>query len=437
MKFTNALLLGLFMVFSFSLNAQKNEEECRKFRSLAGEEIKMKNYKSAIEMYMKAYNFCDACDAAAGNDIVYDNLEYAFEQLWKKARKAKDVETMKALGDSLQWVYEDRIEKCGKVSDKWNADYGSFMYKSKRDYEKGATLLGAYINKRKEKAGLSKINDYYNAVYKTYAKTKLNSWRDTLINKYFFLNDLLDILEEGPNAKYVPQVRKSIENILMERILKDCAEITKVLETKMGQFADMTRADKLEFCSKAIDLLDKKKCVDEPVYAKIIEVYIEVLPDSLKSEGSYKYAKYLEAKKEYKKALEYYNKAINNNDIAENNDKYKAGKARCMFRLGSYKACFSLAKSVNGKYRGESLKIAAQCIAQTANSCGVSTIERKANYYLAMDYLEKAKAAGAGVSSLMNSYTRNAPTTEEKFKEGWKTGQSVTLSCWGEATKVR
>jgi hypothetical protein len=435
MKLANVLLLVLAFSFTAVSNAQQNEEECKKFRSLAGEEIKMKNYKRAGEMYLKALEFCDACDAAKGNDIVYDNLKYAYEKMWKDE---KDEARKKELADTVLWVYELRIKQCTEVSDKWMASYGYFLGKSKINYEKAATLLGDYLRIKEEKAGLNYIATYYKSVYYTYKKTKLNSWRDTLINKYFVINDWLEIIEDDPKmAKYVPKIRSYVEDVLMGKILKDCDEISNVLETKVGQFADMTKESKLDFCVKAIELLDKKKCVDEPVYAKIIEVYIELLPDSLVSEGAYKYAKYLESKKQYKEANVYYDKAILKNNNPENNDMYKAGKVRVIFRLGNYKACFSLAKSVNGEYRGASLKIAAQCIAQTANGCGVSTIERKANYYLALDYLGKAEAAGASVGGLRSSYKKNCPSKEEKFKESWKDGKSITLSCWGEATTVR
>ena len=90
----------------------------------------------------------------------------------------------------------------------------------------------------------------------------------------------------------------------------------------------------------------------------------------------------MEGKKNWKEADEYYKKAILNNKNSDNQDKYKAGQVRVKFRLGQYKVCFSLAKTIQGEYRGASLKIAAQCIAQTANTCGTSTIERKANYYV-------------------------------------------------------
>lgn len=434
MKSINTLLIGLFLSFSFTSIAQLDEAECRKYRSLAGEEIKLKNYRNAADMYLKAMTFCDACEEASGNTIVYDNMKFAFSELWKAE---KDEVRKKELADSVEWIYTSRIEKCGTVTDKWKGQYGYFLFKSKRDYEKAANLLNDYVRIKKEKAGLNYIYGQYKATYYTYKKTKLNSWRDSLITKYFVYNEYLDLLKDGKQGKYVPKIRAGIEDILMGKILKDCDEISKVLETKVGQFADMTKEAKLEFCTKAVGLLEKKKCVDQPIYLNILETQYEVLADSLKAKGAYDLGKYNEDKKDYKKAADWYAKAVIQNSDPAVADKYKMGKLRMMFRKGNYKAAFSLAKSIGGEYKGDALKLAAQCIAQTANTCGVSTILRKANYYLAMDYLEKAKANGASVGGLMASYAKNAPTKEEKFKESWQAGKSITLECWGEATKVR
>ncbi len=435
MKFTSTLILTLLLTFSSFSRAQKDDVECKKYRSLAGEEIKMKNYKRAAKMYLKALEFCDACDKAAGNDIVYDNLKYSYETMWKAE---KDEARQKELADTVVWIYELRIKQCTDVSSKWNASYGYFLGKSKINHVKCATILGEYIDEVKEKAGVSYMYQYFSSVYMSYATTKENKWRDTLVKEYFILNEHLDALKDDPTqGPYVDQIKKAIEGIMFDRVLKSCDEITNVIELKVGQFADMSREDKLDFCSKALDILDKKECIESPIYGRVIEIYIELLPDSLVSEGAYKYGKYLEGKREYKKAGEYYEIAILKNNNPDNNDKYKAGKVRIMFRQGQYKACFSLAKSVGGEYRGECLKIAAQCIAQTANSCGESTIDRKANYYLAIDYLEKAGAAGANVSGLKATYKRSCPTKEEKFKVSWQNGKQITLSCWGETTTVR
>ncbi|MBL4662065.1 MAG: hypothetical protein JKY22_00490, partial [Flavobacteriaceae bacterium] len=121
----------------------------------------------------------------------------------------------------------------------------------------------------------------------------------------------------------------------------------------------------------------------------------------------------------------------------ENKDKYLLNLANIKYKQGSYKSAFSTAKSVgSGEYRGDALVICANSIAATANSCGESTFARKANYWLANDYIKKAISAGAkGVSS--SSFLKNAPDSNQAFNEGISSGSTVTLSCWGETTTAR
>ena len=103
--------------------------------------------------------------------------------------------------------------------------------------------------------------------------------------------------------------------------------------------------------------------------------------------------------------------------------------------MGSYKSAVNVAKSVNGEYAGKALKLIGDAIAKTANSCGDTSFERKANFWLANDYYKKAAAAGESVST--SQYLSNAPTGEEIFDQGLSKGNSFTLTCWGESTTIR
>jgi hypothetical protein len=90
---------------------------------------------------------------------------------------------------------------------------------------------------------------------------------------------------------------------------------------------------------------------------------------------------------------------------------------------------------VSGKYKGEALKIAGQCVGQLANSCGSSTFERKCNFYHAVNLLQQAQSAGANVGGIIGSYRAQCPTADEKFDAGNPSSQS--LSCWGVTVSVK
>ena len=90
---------------------------------------------------------------------------------------------------------------------------------------------------------------------------------------------------------------------------------------------------------------------------------------------------------------------------------------------------------MSGAQEGAALLLCAKAIASTTSSCGTSTFERESNYWLANDYVKKAVVKGANASS--DLYLNQAPQKEDVFKNQKQMGDSVTLSCWGESTKIR
>jgi hypothetical protein len=106
-----------------------------------------------------------------------------------------------------------------------------------------------------------------------------------------------------------------------------------------------------------------------------------------------------------------------------------------MFNGGNYKSAYNAAMGLSGKYRGDGLKIAGQCVGQLANSCGSTTFERKCNFYHAVNLLQQAQGAGANVGGLIGSYRSQLPTADEKFDAGNPSSQS--LSCWGVTVSVK
>mgnify|MGYP001945613885 CR=1 FL=1 len=180
--------------------------------------------------------------------------------------------------------------------------------------------------------------------------------------------------------------------------------------------------------------MDQKKCQSSEVYGKYVDTLIMLEPtaDAYFFGGSYALNN-----DNLTKASEYFTKAIELEGEGENKDKYTLNLANVQYKQRSYSSAFRTAKGVGGdEFRGDALMICANAIAATANSCGESTFARKANYWLANDYVKRAIGAGKeGVSS--GQFLSNAPDSNEAFNEGVSAGASVSCSCWGETTTAR
>jgi hypothetical protein len=66
------------------------------------------------------------------------------------------------------------------------------------------------------------------------------------------------------------------------------------------------------------------------------------------------------------------------------------------------------------------------------NECGVSTFERKANNYYAVELAEKS-----GNGRLVTAYKAQCPTSTDIFNEDKEVGESVSLDCWGKTYKIQ
>ena len=68
-------------------------------------------------------------------------------------------------------------------------------------------------------------------------------------------------------------------------------------------------------------------------------------------------------------------------------------------------------------------------------ACGGDEIEKRAHYWVAVDFLQKAKNADASLADEANrmiaQYSRYYPQTAEAFMYNFTDGQSYTVNCSG------
>jgi len=106
------------------------------------------------------------------------------------------------------------------------------------------------------------------------------------------------------------------------------------------------------------------------------------------------------------------------------------GKARSYFRKAlEFKPSFGAAY----------LQIASM-IANSANNCGKDEFNKRAVYWLAARYANKAARVDPSVKSNASkaaaSYNGRAPSKADAFSQG-KQGKTISIGCWiGESVKV-
>jgi hypothetical protein len=429
------LLIGSSVMAQDSTNVAA--DDCQKFRSLYYQYLTSKAYQDAANFWNDAIA---ACGVAGLDGDFYTNGRYIYGKLLREEGITPELEA--ALEDTVIWIFESRLEI--DQDPEWIADYASQLVTNKStDHAKIDTLFAQSITVLKDKAK----SKHYKQYFKHLILNKFNSAsaedkedaRTVVIEEYIVLSEYIGLAIKNAEAaadenevKRQTSAQSFLDKYFLQ-IAKDCDVLVDVFDKKFETLpVDLEK--RKEKVNAYLALMDQKKCQSSEVYGKFVDELIRLEPTA---EAYFFGGNYALGNDNTSKAADYFEKAVEAEGDGENKDKYLLNLASVKYKQGSYKSAFSTARSAgSGEYRGDALAICANSIAATANSCGESTFARKANFWLANDYINKAIAAGAkGQSS--SKFLSNAPDANEAFSEGISSGSTVSLSCWGETTTAR
>jgi hypothetical protein len=408
-------LIAAIVLIGFTGFAQETdaEKECLRNRFLAGEELKINNYKGAVMYYLRAEKLCV--------EFGDDNYKRLIVSLKNTIIDTKDPEIEKAYRDTLSGAYE-RAEKLGFV--------GAETYLYRASNEAGRTKSNIdivddfYVKGMKFEEG--KYDEYiipmyyYNLLLKYNAApaAKKPEVKKRYISEYFVLSKV--VTDRGFSLK-----TQETLNTYLNYVVKTCDDILPELKGFMSELPQEIEAKKATV-NNFMDLLASKSCVNSKEYEMLLDTLIVIAPGY---EVLVKKAQLDVAKKRYSSAIQTYGEAKALAPSAEAKEDIEYEILKMQYSQGSYKTAYNTAMGISGKNRSEALKLAASCVASLANGCGASTIERKFNFYYASDLWNRA---GAG-----SKYTGNWPTDSEIFDNGFSKGQSVSLPCWGVSVTIR
>lgn len=433
------LTLIVTLITATTLNAQEkreyNKENCEKYRTLYYQYLKQEMYRDAMTFWGMAYDYCGGADSA--DLILLKNGRAGYLKLYGLE---KDEKIKAELRDTIYWIY-DNLLRVDPNNPDWPISYATMLVnENDTRYDKIESLYQA-IHKKQSETSYYDIRQYFKHLivnkYNNAPADKRDEVRTYIIDEYMILSDYVSQAisrlraagdEEG--AKKYLGTQDFMDKYLLQ-IVTDCEILIGVVEKKLSSLP----ADKTEKTAKVnayISLLDKKQCHKSNTYAKLLDTLIGIEPTA---NAYYKTGLYYLQNEQFEKAETYIEKAVQLEGTGENRDEYLYNLALSQYAGKRYRAAFNTAKMVEGANKGKAMKICGDSIAQLANSCGDSTFERKANYWLAADYYRKAAALGEDVSP--GRYDSAAPTDEEIFSAGYKKGDSITLSCWGESVTIR
>ena len=431
--------LMLVVMTGIQANAQTDTtDECGKYKSLYFQYLKQKMFADAHTFWLTAYNKCGGYDGVDRKFFVNGRAIY-LELLKVETDAAKKA----GLRDSVYWIYESLIKKDPENAADWKGKYATMMMgEDDKRIGKIDSLYKESVHVMKGKSEASYIKQYFKHLitnkFNTAPADKKEEVRAYVIDEYLVLSDyctqgaaLKQAESDTAGVKKYVEAQDFLDKYFIQ-IVNDCSMLTSVVDKKVTSLPQDKTA-KAEKVKSYIALLDKKNCQSTETYGKLMDTLISLDPTA---EAYYLTGKYYSELKNEGKSIEYLQKAVDVEGSGAKKDEYTFALASAQYAAGRYSAAFRTAKLVEGELKGKAMMICGNSIAATANSCGETTFERKANYWLANDYYRKAAALGAEGAST-SKFLGNAPDATECFNEGIANGSSHYCNCWGESTTVR
>lgn len=427
---TKNLFFAIVILQVFSFHAQDDptkELECKRFKFLAQEErkatdidtaleLKLMHFKSELTLLIKGESYCGNYSKNNYNQILRSGQDILkFE---------KDPKIKSLFIDTL-FFFTKKIDSL-KFGDKNTvlklADYCLLKSIIQRD------LCDNYYSSAFKDTSLkfsdANINNYYSNLYTLYTseqdEVKKSIYKKRIIEDFFMLSKL--ITDKKLQAK-----NKELIGSIFNNVIKNCQDLLPNLALYIKALPK-EKEEKIKTVTNFLNLLKEKSCTSSIEYEILVDTLIKI-------DGSVatmiEKAELLVVKKRYNEAISSFNAAKKMTTDNSKKDEIDFKILEIQYKnLNNYQTVYQLAMATTGAYKTKALMYAAKCVANTANSCGSSTFDRKCNYYYAAELAERA-----GDKNAAARYLANGPNQEDKFNNN--NPSTVTLSCWKVTVSVR
>ncbi len=401
--------------------------ECIKYLSYYTEYYKQKNYDAALPNWRKAYN---VCLPTARYSMLSDGTTLIKRVI--QANQKNAVYRMK-LVDSLFTIYDQRIQYWPKyaVSSLNNKALDMYNY-LKNDPERLYAGLNEIVAQTKEKTRANIFLFQINTAIDLYKEGSATVDPEKIINIYEDAIKYLGMMtpKNDVEAKSIAKTKEDVESLFITSQVASCDNLITLFGPRYE--ADSQNLDLAKNIVRMMGMTEG--CTDNDLFLKAINHMHSAEPSAT---SAYYLYKLYSGRGEVDNAIKFLEEAI----AAEESDALTDGGYN--YELAAF--CFK-----NGK-NGKSIEAAQKAVELDPSLAGKAymlmgtiwgsivcpgnEIEQRAKYWVAVDYMTKAKNADESLAedanSLIRQYAAYYPQTAEAFMYDITDGQSYTVSCGG------
>ena len=420
-------------MFSSRISAQTpndkygpNSAECLKYISYYEEYYKQKNYDSAMPNWRKAY---ELCPVTSRYKILQDGTNLMRYLIKKNELNPAYKEK---LVDSLMVIYQKRIDYWPKYKKSSLNYYATDMYNYMQDKpEELFNGLTGVVKELGAETDMKTFPIYMKVACDLYKDNKLEP--EKVINVYEEIIGYLGSVNTEGNEikkKLVDKTVADVEGLFIGSQVASCDNLIALFTPRYE-----ANPQDLELAKTIAGMMAKTEgCTDNDLFVNVMSTWYNLEPSA---SAAYMLYKLNSSRGDIEKATQYIEQAIASEDTDADTDAgYYFELAALSFKNGNNaKAIQAAEKAIEASDIVDGKAYMLMGTIWGGIVCQGNEIEQRAKYWVATDYMNKAKNAdpslAADCNNYINQYKVYFPQTAEAFMYDITDGQSYTVSCGG------
>lgn len=422
------LFLAFFAaVFSMNVSAQgkygADSAECLKYLSYYREYFKQKNYDDALPNWRKAYKLCPP--TASQNIFIHGST-----LMQREIDKQKDVAVKAAMVDSLLEMQDIRAKYYPQYAATAINNKGLYIAKYIKDHEKLFEEYNKIIEANQENTKSNILILDLQAAIDLFKDGKIEA--DKVIETY---QSSLALLEKAKQSDETEKAMSDLQGLFVTSQVASCDNLIALFTPRFE-----ANPDDLGVVSAIVSMMASTEgCQDNELFLKAVTKLYQNEPSA--SSAYYLYRLY-SSHDDIENAEKYLTEAANYEGLGNvERAKYSIELATFFLKNQRFNKAYEYANKaaeLDDATKGKAYYLIGTVWG--AVTCGGDEVAKRSHFWVAVDYLQKAKAADESLAEdcnkLISSYSVYYPQKAEAFMYDVIDGQSYTVNCGGMSAKT-
>ena len=432
MKRTGFIIAMIVMALSStSVFAQgkygADSANCIKYLSFYKDYFKQKSYNEALPNWREAFK---RCPPTANQTMLVDGTTLMRKLI---SQNSKNPVYREKLVDSLMMIHDIRIANYPKYAvtarNNKGLDLANYV---QNDPERLYKEYGEIIAGNKTKTKPTILLFYFDSAVELYKNGSLDE--EEIIGVYEGCMELLSKMDtkDAADKEMVDDMKLKIEELFASNNIADCDKLIELYTPKFE--ADPQNIELAEKIVRFMSAADG--CTDNALF---ISAATSIHKSNPTHASAYTLYKLNASTGKSAEAVKYLQEAIDREDSdAAQDAEYYYELAVYNFKCGNNLAAEQAAKKVIPLATTSEIKGKTYMLIGTiwgGVRCDGNDIAKRAPYWVAVDYFERAKAAdpelAAEANKRINEYKKYYPLTADAFMFGVNDGETYQVSCGG------